>query len=265
MKLGLQIVSVLCALLWPACFGSLFALNRKLDLENEEVVRIAPNVHSPTNFSALPSSSVIMIAPTVPHEPTNAQNSLAKAMSTSESASTSESSSSSSETGGVVTSTAGPTTTSTSSSTEPISSSTSSSNTKGPAMSTTHALPTKPTTTVVPPNPNTVSSSPTSTTIATPSTSHQSVQTIRSTGCGPPITVTVNNGAYCTNSPSPPQACSGDCTSKIGLSLGISIPGTAILTFLVTALSCLCCQRVKKKHSYIQLAPTVYFDEEEHD
>lgn len=84
------------------------------------------------------------------------------------------------------------------------------------------------------------------------------------TGCAQPVTVTVN-GLYCSNTPSPIAACSNDCSAKIGLSLGISIPGTAIFTFLLTALSCLCCQRVKKKQSYIQLAPTVYFDEEEHD
>ena len=253
MKLHLQVVSVLCALLWPACFSSLVALNRKFDLENEEVVRIAPNVHSPTNFAALPSSSVTITAPTVPHEPTNVQNSLAKAMSTSESESSSESSFSSSQTGGMVTSTPSPTTTTITSSSEPSSSS--SSNTKGQAMSTPHASPGTPTATVSSPSPTPTTSS---------STSPQSMPTVPSTGCGVPVTVTVNNGAHCTNMPSP-QACSGDCTSKIGLSLGISIPGTAILTFLVTSLSCLCCQRVKKKHSYIQLAPTVYFDEEEHD
>ena len=253
MKLHLQVVSVLCALLWPACFSSLVALNRKFDLENEEVVRIAPNVHSPTNFAPLPSSSVTITAPTVPHEPTNVQNSLAKAMSTSESESPSESSSSSSQTWGVVTSTQGPTTTTITRSSEPSSSS--SSDTKGPAMSTSHASPGTPTATVSSPSP-------------TPTTSpnkSQSTPSVHSTGCGVPVTVTINNGAYCTNTPSPPQACSNDCTSKIGLSLGISIPGTAILTFLVTSLSCFCCQRVKKKHSYIQLAPTVYFDEEEHD
>ncbi len=258
MKLHLQVVSVLCALLWPACFSSLVALNRKFDSENEEIVRIVPNVHSPTNFWALPSSSVAITAPTVPHEPTDAKNSLAKGMSTSES---SESSSSSSQTWGVVTSTTISTTSSiTFGPTSSSSSSSSSSSTKAPAMSTPHDHPGTPTATVSPPGSYTPSPIPvpTSTTAAT-------TQSMQSTGCGPPITVTVNNGAHCTNTPSPPQACSSDCTSKIGLSLGISIPGTAILTFLVTALSCLCCQRVKKKHSYIQLAPTVYFDEEEHD
>ena len=257
MKLHLQVVSVLCALLWPVCFSSLVALNRKFDLEDEEVVRIVPNVHSPTNFSTLPSSSMAITAPTVPHEPTNSQNSLGKALSTSESVSSSESSSSSSQTGGVVTSTAIAT------SSMAISSS-SSSSTKAPSMSTSHGSPGMPTATVSPPGSYTPPPGPvpTTTTQLQPS---QPTQTMHSTGCGPPITVTVNNGAHCTNTPSPPQACSGDCTSKIGLSLGISIPGTAILTFLVTSLSCLCCQRVKKKHSYIQLAPTVYFDEEEHD
>jgi hypothetical protein len=256
MKLHLQVVSVLCALLWPACFSSLVALNRNFDSENEEVVRIVPNVHSPTNFWALPSSSVAITAPTVSHEPTNAKNSLAKAMSTSESVSSSESSSSSSQTRGVVTSTAINATTSMA-----ISSS-SSSNTKAPATSTHYSSPGTPTATVSPPG----SYTPPPVPVPTTTTAHnQPTPTMHSTGCGPPITVTVNNGAHCTNTPSPPQACSSDCTSKIGLSLGISIPGTAILTFLVTALSCLCCQRVKKKHSYIQLAPTVYFDEEEHD
>ena len=262
MKLHLQVVTVLCALLWPACFSSLVALNRKFDLEDEEIVRIVPNVHSPTNFSALPSSSVAITAPTVPHEPTNSKNSLAKAMSTSESVSSSESSSSSSQTGGVITSTANAAIATSSMTFGPISSS-SSSNTKAPSMSTSHGSPGRPTATVSPPASYTPS--PTFTQLQ-PSRSYQPTQTVHSTpGCGPPITVTVNNGAHCTNTPSPPQACSSDCTSKIGLSLGISIPGTAILTFLVTSLSCLCCQRVKKKHSYIQLAPTVYFDEEEHD
>ena len=84
------------------------------------------------------------------------------------------------------------------------------------------------------------------------------------TGCAQPVTVTVS-GPYCSNTPPPIATCSNDCSAKIALSLGISIPGTVIFTFLLTALSCLCCQRVKKKQSYIQLAPTVYFDEEEHD
>ena len=257
MKLHLQVVSVLCALLSPVCFSSLTGLDKKFETGNDEVVRIKAfnYVHSPTNFSALPSSSVPITAPTVPrpHVPTNAQESLVKAMSTS----TEQPSSGLIHTGGVV---------------EP-SIVFSSSNT--PAVITTHVPHVLPTTTALsPPGSYTpivysvspsIPSPPATTHADSHSKSAHTQPSIVPTRCAPTVTVTVNNGAYCTNTPPPAQVCSSDCSSKIGLSLGISIPATAILTFLVTSLSCLCCQRVKKKQSYIQLAPTVYFDEEEHD
>ncbi len=77
----------------------------------------------------------------------------------------------------------------------------------------------------------------------------------------PHLTSTQSNGPTC----SPLPQSNTDCTKHLAIAVGVSVPGTAILTFFFTSLACLCCQKVKKKRSYIRLAPTVYFDEDDQD
>ncbi|XP_064401180.1 uncharacterized protein LOC135347227 [Halichondria panicea] len=75
-----------------------------------------------------------------------------------------------------------------------------------------------------------------------------------------PTTSTHSSGPI---TPTPCANVGKECTTSLAIAVGVSIPGTAIVTFFITSLACLCCQKVKKKRSYIRLAPTVYFDDDE--
>lgn len=260
----LGVVCLLGALLSPVCFSSI-VFNKNVDAANEDVVRVKDNSLTPTNFTMLAAVGTVSLTTTAGASASQVvQDSSVVLFKSSTAISSLEP-----DRGGKL-STVGVATPTSSRSTE--------SQSHDP-MATSKVNPAVPSASIPPPGssyspPNNVPVSSNHQSLSSSSITHYPLQTSgytppsispTATGCAPPVTVTIS-GPYCSTTPTPPAPpCTSDCSSKIGLSLGISIPGTAIFTFLLTALSCLCCQRVKKKQSYIQLAPTVYFDEEEHD
>ena len=257
MKWWLLLVCVLWAFLSRVCFGSV-VIAQDGDTTSDDLVQVNENSLTPTNFSAATVGAGAVSLTRATTADKNAQQSVVVKSLHLLSPSSSESHSGKISTMGVATPTSKKSDTS-----------------KG-AMGTALVTPAAPTTTIPPPgsySPPPHSAPPPSVSFSSSSQRQSSAgytppsisPTHTSTSCSQPtVTVTIK-GPYCSATPTPETGCSSDCSSKIGLSLGISIPGTAIFTFLLTALSCLCCQRVKKKQSYIQLAPTVYFDEEEQD
>ena len=75
------------------------------------------------------------------------------------------------------------------------------------------------------------------------------------------------------HSPSPypshcPPQVSDDCDCsdymrKLYIVVGTTIPASILLTMLAMVPLCWCCQKTKKKGTYIRMAPTVYFDEDD--
>ena len=54
-----------------------------------------------------------------------------------------------------------------------------------------------------------------------------------------------------------------ECMRKLYIAVGTSIPASILVTILAMIPLCLCCQKAKKRGTYIRMAPTVYFDEDD--